>query len=1006
MTRTTPKRDDAVEHARPRAVAIVLGVLARGLGVVLALIVCGGIPASSLLRTVVFERSAPPLPEREEGVERDAALIVSARTPEGAPIASARVRVLALRTEGEGQRAYAAGEARTVANGTARLDRLPRGETWVTAEAEGRARGSTSLVLEKGDRSVEIVLAVQHLLDVEVRDERGAPVAAAEVEVAEADPLPVGARAGDNGIAHVTRLGAPPWAVTARATGFDEVTTRGVRDGPPLRLVLHKLGAIAVHVVDERGDGVPHARVGIASPALWPARVADCDASGGVRIGALPAGTYALRATAGDRATAIELGAALARGEEKGITLRLVPSEMVAIRVTGDEPAARGGADDAPVAGARVTLAESGVSPFPIEATTDRDGRARLGPIARGPASIAVRAEGYVARSLGAPDPLPNEVPVVLARAGAVAGRVTDARGFPVDGATIELLGTAFDGEPIDDDPRRARFTDAEFVSALAGPRPLVPAGELGVMPGPVPPIPAAGTVIAGAPPPLAPVDEPWVTRSDGTYRAYPASPGRVRVLVHHPQYIDAVSDTVSLAPGGTVKLDVVMRAGGTLEGRVLDAGGKPVEGSRVVLAAARGGLERVARTASDGTFGFAAVPADVVLLVSPDDDGSPVEMRAQVSVPEGGKRSVTLQLPVARDPLPVLVRDDRGYPVATAQVTVMSLDPTSALRETVFTDAQGEAKLPRAKGLALRAEVSAPGHAPATVRADPTAATLSIALAPGESASGLVRSTRGDPIADAEVVLYTELGARRTRTEANGVFTISDLAPGSARLAVHATGFARVTRDVSIDPNGGRRATTFDRTELARGGAVEGVVLDARGDPIAGARVAEGLVPTYLAVGSSPSGVAVTDARGRFHLADLPEGTVGLEAYAADVGRAHVDVRVAAGETTRDVRFSLVAEGGSGSHEPAAAGSLAVTLGETNAPAEVVIVAVAEGSEAERAGVAPGDAVVSVGGEPVTTMAEARAKMSGPLGDDVLLTLRRQAGVETLRVPREPVRR
>ena len=175
--------------------------------------------------------------------------------------------------------------------------------------------------------------------------------------------------------------------------------------------------------------------------------------------------------------------------------------------------------------------------------------------------------------------------------------------------------------------------------------------------------IPAAGTVIAGAPPPLAPVDEPWVTRSDGTYRAYPASPGRVRVLVHHPQYIDAVSDTVSLAPGGTVKLDVVMRAGGTLEGRVLDAGGKPVEGSRVVLAAARGGLERVARTASDGTFGFAAVPADVVLLVSPDDDGSPVEMRAQVSVPEGGKRSVTLQLPVARDPLPVLVRDDRGYP-------------------------------------------------------------------------------------------------------------------------------------------------------------------------------------------------------------------------------------------------------------------------------------------------------------------------------------------------------
>jgi hypothetical protein len=40
--------------------------------------------------------------------------------------------------------------------------------------------------------------------------------------------------------------------------------------------------------------------------------------------------------------------------------------------------------------------------------------------------------------------------------------------------------------------------------------------------------------------------------------------------------------------------------------------------------------------------------------------------------------------------------------------------------------------------------------------------------------------------------------------------------------------------------------------------------------------------------------------------------------------------------------------------------------------------------------------------------MADARAKMSGPLGDDVLVAIRRGAAdaTETLRVPREPVRR
>ena len=176
------------------------------------------------------------------------------------------------------------------------------------------------------------------------------------------------------------------------------------------------------------------------------------------------------------------------------------------------------------------------------------------------------------------------------------------------------------------------------------------------------------------------------------------------------------------------------------------------------------------------------------------------------------------------------------------------------------------------------------------------------------------------------------------------------------------------------------------------RGGRSEGEVLDARGDPVVGARVAVGLVPTYLAVGTTPAGVAVTDARGRFRLADLADGTVTLEAFAPDLGRAHQDIRVLAGETTRDVRFVLradLAPGDRASHEPAAAGSVAVTLGETTDPREVVVVAVADGSEAERAGLVPGDTILAVEGTTVATMEEARAKLSGPLGDDVLLTVR-----------------
>jgi hypothetical protein len=86
-----------------------------------------------------------------------------------------------------------------------------------------------------------------------------------------------------------------------------------------------------------------------------------------------------------------------------------------------------------------------------------------------------------------------------------------------------------------------------------------------------------------------------------GTFRAAPASPGRVRAIVRHPQYVEAESEVVTLPPGGEAHVEVVMRQGGALEGRVLDARDRPVRGARVVVSAVRGTLERTTRTGRDG---------------------------------------------------------------------------------------------------------------------------------------------------------------------------------------------------------------------------------------------------------------------------------------------------------------------------------------------------------------------------------------------------------------------
>jgi S1-C subfamily serine protease len=188
----------------------------------------------------------------------------------------------------------------------------------------------------------------------------------------------------------------------------------------------------------------------------------------------------------------------------------------------------------------------------------------------------------------------------------------------------------------------------------------------------------------------------------------------------------------------------------------------------------------------------------------------------------------------------------------------------------------------------------------------------------------------------------------------------------------------------------------------------VEGVVVDAKGDPVPGARVAKDRVLVYLAVGAAPAGLALTDAHGHFKLGELPEGSSTLEAYAPDVGRARFEVHnVREGRTVDAGRITLEKGSEERAKEPSASGGVAVTLGETgDDPHDVVIVAVADGSEAERAGLRPGDIVVEVDGVAVHTLSEARSRLSGPVTDDVIVKVRRGARVEELGVAREQVRR
>jgi len=113
----------------------------------------------------------------------------------------------------------------------------------------------------------------------------------------------------------------------------------------------------------------------------------------------------------------------------------------------------------------------------------------------------------------------------------------------------------------------------------------------------------------------------------------------------------------------------------------------------------------------------------------------------------------------------------------------------------------------------------------------------------------------------------------------------------------------------------------------------------------------------------------------------------------------SHIHQIIDEGRTLTHVKIVLhpVVAGGPDELSP---GGVAITLAESEG--KITIAAVAAGSEAERAGLTEGDQLVAIDGVAVTTMAATRARLSGPLAEDVIVKVLRSTGERDVRIVRE----
>jgi S1-C subfamily serine protease len=118
------------------------------------------------------------------------------------------------------------------------------------------------------------------------------------------------------------------------------------------------------------------------------------------------------------------------------------------------------------------------------------------------------------------------------------------------------------------------------------------------------------------------------------------------------------------------------------------------------------------------------------------------------------------------------------------------------------------------------------------------------------------------------------------------------------------------------------------------------------------------------------------------------------------------VRVELQSNRTQSGVRITLKPSGSD--QDPFAPGGVAITLGERGAgeSLEVVVVSVADNSEAERAGLQAGDVIASVNDAKPSSMHDARARLSGPLQSDVIVGITRGGSAQRLSILREAVRK
>lgn len=845
---------------------------------------------------------------------------------DGAAVSGALVRAVRRRAQGGidllgfirgfGSETPAVDEGETDASGVFRLGRVPPGSYDFLVHAPGFQQtyeGGVLVAPEATDSRLHFVLLPGYQVAGRVVRSDGGPL----------DGLRVSAMPEPDGMQGFTEMGVVKVFADVRPDG--SFVLDGMRSGEWLVSVSLENGVTAIQddvelpgtdfveleaggeatlvgrITDAEGEGVGGARVYVFSDADGGPGVGEgvSDGDGHYRVvGLSPGPVQGLIVEADGFATYPGDASAMFGGP--GVML-------TAGETTHDVQLSRGGVirgvvleqgTETPVAGVTVRLAGGfimiGTRPSDL---TDAEGRFELTDVPEGAGLLTLDKEGWLQPDLSVmgdamgilsmgmsgrgPGEDPGEgVTVVVAEEGAVVERrLFLERGAWLTGVVLDPAGDPLPGAQV-----RVEVS-AEGEGAMMS--------QIGSQLG----------LFGGA--------RARLTDAEGRFRVSGAKVGvPVRVRAEARGLVATDSEVVTLVAGEEQpELEIRMRAGAEVSGRVTDLSGRPVSGAVVEWGSGgRGflgfGAGGRTRTGADGGYTFeAVVPGEVSVSVT-EDSFVPAEPKT-VQAADGA--SVTLDF--ALDPglaIAGRVVDPAGRPVSGADV---SIHPVSDDEEGAYaggwtfhaatSDANGDF---RVQGLRPGRYQVAAEHQDwargAAVLADAGAVDVRVALRQAFHIRGTVAFADGSAVAGALVeATDEETGADySTETGTEGRFELDGLPAGSYTLAV-AAGWLEPAPNVRPFRREGVAAGTEGlRLTVERGLIVEGSVLHADGTA-----AGEGWV-WATAVGDGERHAVHCDiSEGRFRLTGLQEGEYELEVTVGHqpgwavvtAGDRHVEVRL-----------------------------------------------------------------------------------------------------------------